>query len=221
MKGRYIALATLVAAALLASSCGTISGVRALRKGESALALSCGGPVTNVAGMSIPLPYAVAQYRYGISDRFGVYGNSHLLLLALGEVGLDAGFSCGLAKQRGWVPELGAALGLTAMLKPGGDERVFPHAALSLSWLARRRFLTYLGAQGMFQFNRAPVVAWAPVLGEEVRLGRRFSLVAEAKWYAPSEVTKPRVVDFRLPIAGHGAVGFVLGANYHFGGWYE
>lgn len=171
--------------------------------------------------MSIPLPYAVAQYRYGISGRFGVYGNSHLLLLALGEVGLDAGFSGSLTRQSGWIPELGGALGLTAMLRPGGEERVFPHAALSLSWLAGRRFLTYLGAQAMFQFNAAPAVAWAPVLGEEVSLGSRFSLAAEAKWYAPTEVTRPRVIDFRMPIGGHGAVGFVLGANYHFGGWYE
>jgi hypothetical protein len=211
----------LLAAVLLVSGCGTLSTVRAMHKGESALALTCGGPVTNVAGMNIPLPYAMVQYRHGISDRFGVYGNSHLLLLALGEVGLDAGFTGTLTRQRDWVPELGGALGLTAMIRPGGEERIYPHATLSLSWLAGQRFLTYLGAQAMFQFSQAPAVAWAPVFGEEVRIGSRFSLAAEAKWYAPTEVTKPRVIDFRMPINGHGAVGFVLGANYHFGGWYE
>jgi hypothetical protein len=220
MKVRLFSLLALLFA-LMTIRCGTITAVRALHKGESALAVSLGGPVTNVAGMNIPLPYAMAQYRYGVDDRFGVYAQSHLLLLALGEIGLDGGFSYALARQKGWAPELGLAAGLTAMLKPGGDERLFPHAMLALSWLAGDRFLTYLGAQGMFQFSRTPALAWAPVLGEEVRLGRSFSLGLEAKWYAPTEITKPRVIDFRMPISGHGAVGFVLGANYHFGGWYE
>lgn len=164
---RTLLLAVLLLIALLAMNCGTLTAVRALREGESALALSCGGPVTRVSGLDIPLPYAVAGYRYGVNDRFGVYAGGHLLLLALGEAGLDGGFSYQLARQEGWVPELGVAAGLTGMIRPGGDERLFPGVSIAASHLFRNRFLTYLGAQGMLQLGGSPVLAWAPVLGEK------------------------------------------------------
>jgi hypothetical protein len=211
---------TLCLVTLLALQCGTIAAVRALRKDESALAISCGGPVTRVSGLDIPLPYAVARYRYGVNDRFGLYAGSHLLLLALGEIGLEGGFSYQLLNQQRWIPALSLSGGLSAMVKPGSDERLFPELALAASYLAADRFLTYFGVQSMYQF-RSPVIVWAPLLGEEVKLGRRVALALEAKWYAPTEITKPRVVDYRLPIAGHGALGFVLGVNYLFGGRHE
>jgi len=64
-------------------------------------------------------------------------------------------------------------------------------------------------------------VVLAPFVGAEIRLGRSFSLDLETKWYAPSEETKPRNVDYKLHIGGKGAIGFVLGAGYSFGGWHE
>ncbi|MBM3315902.1 hypothetical protein FJY71_08735 [candidate division WOR-3 bacterium] len=67
------AVPVLVAAALLASGCGTAVAVRALRPGESELTVSAGGPVARVAGMNIPVPYAVARYRHGLDERLGLY----------------------------------------------------------------------------------------------------------------------------------------------------
>jgi len=66
-------IALLPALVLLAAvRCGTVTAVSPLHRGESALAASPGGPVANVGGMNIPMPYAVARCRYGrIGENWG------------------------------------------------------------------------------------------------------------------------------------------------------
>ncbi len=222
MHNRLI-LTAVLAALLLAAGCGTVSAVRPLRRSQSAVAFSVGGPVASVSGIDMPLPYAVLRYRYGISDRSGLYAGGHLMQAALGNLAMDFGFSHQFVDQQGWIPATGVAGGIVAIVRPGsdGETAVFPQADLVMSWLAGRRALTYLGLQTMYQFNDEPHVALAPFVGEELRIGSRFSLSVEGKWYGAGEPTEPRTVDYRIPFAGSGALGFVLGANWHFGGWYE
>ena len=216
----YLSLAVLLVL-VLASGCGTVAAVRAMRKGESSLGLSAGGPVARIVGMDIPFPYAVARYRYGLSDRAGLYAGGHLTAAGIGLVGIDAGLSYQFIQPQGWVPAVGASAGLTAFVKPGGEDAVFPGFDLVASYLLGRRYLVYFGSQSMFELNDRPYVVLAPFVGAEIRLGRSFSLDLETKWYAPGEETKPRNVDYKLPIGGKGAIGFVLGAGYSFGGWHE
>lgn len=216
-------LAGLLAAVLLAAGCGTVSAVRPLRRDQSAVALSVGGPVALVSGNDMPLPYAVLRYRYGVNDRFGLYCGGHLIQAAMGNIGFDGGFSYHFLEQDGLVPAAGASAGIVALLKPGsgGETAVFPQADLTASWLAGNRSLTYCGLQTIYQFNAKPYVALAPFIGEEVRLFQSLSLALEAKWFGAGEPTEPRTVDYTMPLFGSGAVGFVLGVNWQFGGWYE
>lgn len=218
---RALFAAALLLFALLAG-CGTVAAVRPLQLGESALALSVGGPVARVAGLDIPLPYPVLRYRYGLSDNTGLHAGIHLMPAAMGVIGLDAGYSYHFLRQSGWIPSAGATAGLAIFIKPGAiDQRVFPTLDANASWLLGDRTLAYLGCQSMYQFSDTPYVVLAPLIGAEVRVARRLSLGLETKWYAPTEPTNPRIVDYRLPIAGKGAVGFNLGVNYRFRGWYD
>jgi len=216
---RFLALAA--ALVLSTAGCGTVVAVRPLRRGESALAASVGGPVANVAGMSIPIPYAVARYRYGLSDQAGLYAGGHLLAAARRIVGLDLGFSYHFLAQKGWIPTVGTNAGIMALIQAGGSEALFPQLDLVASYRLGSRFLAYFGSQSMYQFRSEPTVVLAPFIGGEWRASDRFSLALEAKWYAPTEPTHPRDVNYTLPIAGKGAVGFVLGANWTFGGKHE
>lgn len=207
--------------AILAAGCGTVNAVRPLARGQSSIAFSVGGPVASVAGMNIPLPYAVARYRYGLDDNTSVYAGAHLLMASFGVLGLDGGVTHHFIDQRGGVPAVGAGVGLCGLIEPGGESRLLPEAEVVGSYLLGGRSLTYFGVQSMFQTSQDPYFVLAPFVGEEVRLGRRLSLSLESKWYAPGHDTKPRNIDYRIPIGGKGALGFVLGANYHVGGWYE
>ncbi|MEO0081851.1 MAG: hypothetical protein ABIL25_06125 [candidate division WOR-3 bacterium] len=207
--------------AVLAAGCGTVSSVRALRKGQSALGVGLGGPVAHVAGMDIPLPYTVARYRYGVNDKSSIYAGGHLMVAALGVAGLEAGWAWHPLTQKKYRPAVSASAGLAALVKSGDGHALFPQLDVTGSYLLGDRSLTYFGIQSMYQLADKPYAVFAPFVGEEVRLGSRVSLCAEAKWYAPTEKASPRSVDYRIPIAGQGAVGFVLGVNYQFGGWYE
>jgi hypothetical protein len=211
-----------VLAALLGAGCGTVASVRALRPGQSTLAVTAGGPITKVSGKDIPLPYAVARYRYGAGDRLGLYAGAHVLMAAFGVAGLDAGATWKLVGQRGAVPEVGLGAGLVGLAEVGGGGLVlFPEASVTASWLWQHRFLSYAGVQGMMQASPDVYGAFAPFAGQEVRLWRGLSATLEAKWYAPNEPAAPRVIDFRAPVGGHGDIGVLLGLNWQFGGWYD
>jgi len=222
LNARFLTPAVLPVIALLAvTRCGTVTAVAPLHRGESAIGVSLGGPVANVGGMNIPMPYAVARYRYGLNDRAGLYAGGHLTAAALRVVGLDFGFSYHFLRQQGWVPCVGTSAGLAAFIEPGGDAALFPQLDIVASYRLGDRVTAYFGSQSMYQFVFAPAVVLAPLVGGEFRLNNRFGLALEAKWYAPTETTHPRNVDYKLPIDNHGAVGFVLGANWLLGGDHE
>jgi hypothetical protein len=222
VKLKHLILTAPAAVVLIAAvRCGTVTAVTPLNRGESALNVSLGGPVANVSGMNIPLPYAVARYRYGLTDQAGIYAGVHLLAAGLGLAGFDFGFSYHFLQQQGWIPTVGAIAGVTALIKPGDGEAMFPQLDLVASYHLGDRFTTYFGSQSMYQLQTSPNVVLAPFVGGGFKVSDQFSLNLEAKWYAPTEETHPRNVNYSLPIANHGAVGFVLGANWLFGGKHE
>jgi hypothetical protein len=142
----------------------------------------------------------------------------HLLASVFGLAGLDFGFSYHFLQQQGWIPTVGAIAGITALIKPGGSEAIFPQFDLVASYRMGDRFTTYFGSQSMYQFQYTPNLVLAPFVGGRFKVSDPFSLNLEAKWYAPTEPTHPRNVNYKLPIGNHGAVGFVLGASWLFGG---
>jgi len=222
VNSRYLILAVLpVMVLLVVTRCGTVTAVTPLHRGESALGVSLGGPVADLAGMNIPVPYAAARYRHGLNDRAGLYAGVHLLPAALGVVGVDFGFSYHFLEQRGWVPCVGTSAGVAAFFRPGGGAALFPQLDVVASHRFGDKFTAYVGSQSMYQFRTAPAVVLAPFVGGQFKVSDPLSFGLEAKWYAPTEPTHPRNVDYKLPIANHGAVGFVLGANWLFGGNHE
>jgi hypothetical protein len=222
VNSRHLILAALPVTVLLAvTRCGTVTAVTPLHRGESALNVSLGGPVADIGGMNVPIPYAVARYRYGLNNQAGIYLGGHLLAAARGIVGLDFGFSYHFLAQKGWVPTVGTSAGVAAFIQPGGDDALFPQLDLVASYRLGKRFLTYFGSQSMYQFRDAPAVLLAPLVGGEFKVNDALSLGLEAKWYAPTEKTHPRNVNYSLPISDHGGIGFVLGANWTIGGKHE
>jgi hypothetical protein len=218
---RLIAAALPLVISLAVVRCGTVAAVTPLHRGESSLSASLGGPVANVSGVNIPIPYAVARYRYGLSDQAGICAGFHPLAAGFRVIGLDFGFSYHFLKQQGWIPTVGAIADVTAFIQPGGGQALFPQLDLVASYRLSDDFITYFGSQSMYQFSTTPEVVLAPLVGARFKVSDPLSLGIEAKWYTPTELTHPRNVNYTLPIADHGAVGFVLGAEWLFGGNHE
>ena len=92
--------------------------------------------------------------------------------------------------------------------------RVYPALSLIGSYqLANRRHTVYFGTHSMMQFT-SPYVVLVPLIGWEFSMGRKFVLNLETKWYAPTEESEKRVVDYTIRPFNYGALGFVWGLSY-------
>jgi hypothetical protein len=213
----------IILAACCLCQCGTAPAVWPLRHGQSVAAFEVGGPVANVSGVQLPIPYPVARYRYGITDRLNVNAGCHLLMPAFGVAAMDAGASYHFIDQAGWRPCLGFAAGAVGLAEFDGGRSfaLLPQAEVIASYLRPGHSLSYFGVGTLYQLSPRFYMTYSPYVGHNFSVGRNLSLSLELKWYAAYERTHPRAVVYSLPIANHGGFGFVAGVNYHFGGWYR
>jgi len=223
LKSEVWFLAVVVMLASSLCRCGTAVSMWPLRRGQSLVALEAGGPVVNVSAIQTPIPYPVARFRYGVTNRLNVHAGGHLLMPAFGVAAMDAGASYHFLDQAGWRPCLGVGAGAIGLVEfDGGDGTVFlPQLELTASYLRPNHSLSYFGVQTVYQLDPRLYMTYSPYVGHNFSVGRRLSVDLEMKWYAAYERAKPRAVTYSLPIANHGGLGFVAGVNYHIGGWYR
>ncbi|KPK71979.1 hypothetical protein AMJ87_06115 [candidate division WOR_3 bacterium SM23_60] len=199
-------------------SCGTVASVRPLGQGRKAVSFSFGGPVTSVYDVDVPVPYSVIRLTYGLSKDTDLHFGVHPTMSLLANAGIDIGLSKHLTTESGLRPALclGASLYGFCHINEFSSARVYPGISLIGSYaFFRSHNLLYFGAHALMQFT-APYVILAPLVGTEVPLGEKFAINAEALWYAPTEASKDRVVDYTLRPFDHGAAGFAAGVSYVF-----
>lgn len=217
IKGLFKISLTAVAAVLL-SGCGSVATIRPLEVGQSALALSVGGPLSEVPGIgTFPVPYSNIRYRWGVLDRLEAHIGVHPTVMVYGALGMDVGLSYLLFDQKEAIPAACLGLNPTFWVNPFYGAVFFaPELEAAFSWQVHPRIMLYTGAQSFIQLEK-PYFPWAVLVGTEVRLGQ-IGLTVEAKWYAPTEATVPRVVYYPADVSNHGALGGVVGISFYPGG---
>jgi hypothetical protein len=196
--------------------CGTVASVRPLGRGKSSLTFSSGGPVAPVFDIKMPLPYTLLRYRRGLNESTDVHGGIHTTMLILGNLGMDVGITKHVVSQLGLRPALCVEASIYGFYHIGefSSVRVYPALSLIGSYqLASQRHTVYFGTQTMMQFT-SPYVVLAPLVGFEFSIGRKLLLNLETKWYAPSEESERRAVDYAIKPFNYGALGFVWGLSY-------
>lgn len=196
--------------------CGTVASVRPLGTGKSSITFSSGGPVAPVFDISMPLPYTVFRYRRGINKSTDVHGGIHTTMLILGNLGLDVGITKHVVSQLGLRPALCIEASIYGFyhMHELSSVRVYPALSLIGSYqFANQRHAVYFGNQTMMQFT-SPYVVLAPLIGFEFSIGRKLLLNLETKWYAPTEESERRAVDYSIKPLDYGALGFVWGLSY-------
>jgi hypothetical protein len=205
---------------LISLQCGTVSSVRPMGAGNKSLVFSAGGPVAPVYDINMPLPYSVLRYRFGLSDNTDMHIGIHPTMALFANLGLDVGVTKHFVRNDGLRPGFSASLCLYGFydFTETTSARVYPDVALIMTYdISRRVPVLYFGLESMIQFTE-PYMVPAFLLGGEFTLGSRSALRLETRWYAPTESGDDRVVDFALTPFGQGAIGFVLGFEYRFGG---
>ncbi len=199
-------------------SCGTVASVRPIGEGRKAVSFSFGGPVTPVYDINVPLPYSVVRMRYGLTENTDLHCGIHTTMSLLANISVDIGLTRHFTVQSGWRPALclGASLYGFYHINEFSSTRIYPELSLIGSYaFSRYHHLVYFGSHAMMQFTE-PYVVLAPLIGVEIPFGRRLNINAEALWYAPTEASKDRVVDYTLRPFDHGAIGFAAGVSYTF-----
>ena len=217
-RNRRIIIACCFITVLLGvQQCGTVASVRPLGKGKSSVALSSGGPVAPVFDIKMPIPYSVLRYRRGLTDNMDLHCGIHPTMMVLGNIGLDVGVTRCFVQQSGWRPILSFEGTLYAFyhMNDFSSIRLYPEIGLIGSYsFSQNKHAFYFGIQNMVQYTN-PYFVSVPLIGAEFTLGR-FLINLEGKWYAPTENSADRVVDYTIIPAEHGAIGFVWGLSYKF-----
>jgi len=162
------------------------------------------------------MPYAVLRYRRGLNENTDFHFGIHPTMMMLGNIGMDMGLTKHIASQSGWMPALSLEASIYGFyhMPEFSSIRVYPALSLIGSYqLANRRHIVYFGTHSMMQFT-SPYVVLAPLIGWEFSMGRKLVLNLETKWYAPTEESEKRVVDYTIRPFDYGALGFVWGLSY-------
>ena len=202
------------------AACGTAHHARTLGKGNYGVDLELGGPLTQLGGVYVPLPYALVGGTYGVTDDLDVHARLHLTTAIYEFPGVDVGATYQWWHERRWRPAFSSTLQLYGFSDfQAGGSRGFADLTENLSYLVHRRWLTYFGATEFTELVQAPVI-FAPFVGEELRLGDHYGVELELKY------AQPQLMEYVAPsyarIANQGAIFVELGFNTYFGhgkGW--
>lgn len=207
----------------LASACTMPHTVRTVGKGHTAVNVGFGGPLVHNIGGAVPAPDVTVGAQHGLTDAWDVHGSFHLLPAVFKNLGLDVGVTRRLLVQKGGAPEWTATLRLNVLTNFEAF-RIYPELESYVSWRVRRRWLLYAGMTTFYDFFWVKEhhfrMHWGPVLGFEVRLGRRHALGLALKWISPQVNSEEQAVSYVAP----GRLGLVfvqIGYRVSFRGWKE
>jgi hypothetical protein len=210
---------------LLASSCSTIRQIRPLDPGQFAANLTVGGPITNVAGVYIPLPILALGYNYGLVKNIDLEAGFGITQAIFKIMHIDAGINWRPFMPSGWIPGAIATPKLHFMtnFKPSSF-RLYPDLALTGWWQPSKHFLPYLGIENWFIFaserpdgNPQPH-HWllAPYAGITACNGPwQFQL--EARVYSPNINHILAGAPENIGLGDYGVLGVIIGVGYEFG----
>jgi len=213
---KYLFAALVISLSMI--GCGGTQPIRVLEEGRTQASFSLGGPIIELGGAPVPMPYLTVGAMHGFCDNLTLSANAHLLSAALGDVGLDAGASMRLLKQDGAIPEVTgkAQIYFFDNLARGPNEpRLFPMISLNGSYLIGQSSLVYVGIDNLFQLSK-PGYILSPFIGTEFYISRRISGQLEAKWMAANVNTEKGVFEGYGAIGSSGNIGVFLGLIYSF-----
>lgn len=216
-RRKAIAWLTFMLACVFIASvyCGTVASVRPIGKDRSSLTFCSGGPVAPVFDIQMPIPYSVLRYRRGLNETTDFHCGIHPTMMVLGNFAVEVGMTKLLVTQNGVRPALaveGSVYGFMHAFDIS-TARAYPEIGMVASYsLSGRGHLVYFGLQNIIQYDE-PYWIFAPLVGVELPFGR-FNVNLEAKWYAPTERSDNRIVDYTLIPTDQGAIGFVWGLSY-------
>lgn len=198
------------------TGCGITQPLRPVEEGTTELIASLGGPVIPVGGIAFPVPYLNFGGVYGYKPNLSLFANAHVTALLFKDIGIDAGFSTRIIKEKGIRPEItfnGRAYFFWDVFR-GSTTRLYPMGTVTASYRAGEKSLIYFGADDLFQFVPSEMF-FSPFVGYSFPIGVALQLQVESKWMAMNQATSHGIFEGMASIGGKGNVGLFFGLQYH------
>jgi hypothetical protein len=219
----------MVVLAVLLMSCSAVRQVRPLEKGEQAVSLSLGGPVTKYLGTAYaPFPLLGVGYAYGFNHKFNFQSGLQLTQAVFGVLQLDAGVD--------WRPWPASKLLPGAIISPrlffsadindftAESMRLYPDLDITAYWEPWKYKYIYTGITNWFEFasTRSDGLEqkhhWliTPFLGTNLG-NNKYQFQFEFRVYTPNLSNLGRGAK-NIGFGEYGILGFFIGGSYTFGG---
>ncbi|MFH0882235.1 MAG: hypothetical protein V2A56_04545 [bacterium] len=213
---------TLLAFLLIFTGCAAQTSLEPLGKGNTHANVGFGGPIIEVFGTHLPVPYLTAGVVTGVSERVNGAATLHLLPLAYEVAGLDLSTSWFPILQEQRKPTIGLQarlMGFVSLRSGIGDRfRIYPMVTPTLAW--RKGSRLYYGGSDLVlpmtlpDYDSQSVKAiFSPFLGVKWRLGSNLWLSTEMKWQGANAQSDQLAVKY-LPVAGHGAISTLVALEW-------
>lgn len=210
---------------LLLSSCSTVRQIRPLDRGQSAMGLSVGGPITEVGKIYIPLPLLCLSYNRGILDKkLDLETGLQITQILYGILHLDIGVNYRPWQSRKWRPGfiVSPKIFLITDFEKLSTFRAYPDLGLTFFWEVKSNWYLYTGIENWFEFHQTRDDGnkqehhWliAPYLG--INMGNeKWLFQFETRVYTPNLANTGRPTK-NIGFGEYGILGFFLGVNYTF-----
>jgi hypothetical protein len=221
----FLCVASVLFAGLLVAACSPVRQIRPLDKGESRVAVSAGGPITQVGKIYMPLPLLSVGYNYGLVERVDAEIGVHVTDMLYGIMKVDAGVNWRPLVPPLYSPGLIVSPKLFTMtdFSPGGW-RLYPALGLTAYWDMKKYRYLYLGLDNWIEYHLTREDGnpqnnhWliAPYIGTS--LGNKvWQFQIEARVYTPNLSNLGRPIK-NIGMGKYGVIGVFLGVSRSFGG---
>lgn len=206
------------------ASCAPNRYVKPLAKKQDALNLSLGGPLIKFGESTIPIPFLVAGYGYGIDSTLTGYTSLNVTSALYGNFQLELGATKQWLKQKRYIPALSSALQLNIIYRNKDAAKLYPQLDLNAYWeYGKRRNYFYIGASNWFELSKKRTLEetqqnhwiFMPLIGHNFS-GKKWDVSLEAKVIAPNLQNDNIVVEYKTPFRNHGAFGVYVGYTRKF-----
>jgi hypothetical protein len=210
---------------IILGSCSTTRVVKPLEHKEVAVGFDFGGPIVDLFGTKIPVPFSSISGAYGVDSNMTVFAGLHTTALAFGNLQMDLGICRSIIDADGRRPGLSVSPIANFMFNfREGDFRLYPELDVNVHWQYSNKYKHYAYASvanwfdlaGRKAHNEPNIRHYIPniALGHTfVRPKMRYTI--EARWLAANVSNQNLVVNYN-GIGQQGSLGIFIGAYRKF-----
>ncbi|MCE9538180.1 MAG: hypothetical protein K8R85_03055 [Bacteroidetes bacterium] len=205
-------------------SCSPTKYIKPLDKDQHGATISFGGPLIKYGAGTIPIPFLVANYGYGIDSTLTGFASFNITSALFGNFQIELGATKQVLKQNKYIPAVSITPVANIIYRNKDAFKFYPQLAINAFWeYGKHKNMIYCGLDNWFELSQKRVygvkqtnhLIFMPTIGHGFT-GKKWNFNIETKIIAPNLSNEKLVVDYETPFKNQGAFGVYLGCTRKF-----